>query len=90
MLDVAGEQHGFNDLVVTRGNDVYATHMFKDAAVYRITQKDQKLEVFAAPEDLRAFVFLKNAFPVNVLNAVKGVPEVCRPWSEGSAGGIPR
>jgi hypothetical protein len=53
VLDVAGEQHGFNDLVVTRGNDVYATHMFKDAAIYRITQKDQKLEVFATPEGLR-------------------------------------
>jgi sugar lactone lactonase YvrE len=53
VLDVAGEQHGFNDLVVTRGNDVYATHMFKDAAIYRITQKDQKLEVFATPPGLR-------------------------------------
>jgi len=53
VLDVAGEQHGFNDLVVTRGNDVYATHMVKDAAIYRITQKDQKLEMFAAPQGLR-------------------------------------
>jgi sugar lactone lactonase YvrE len=53
VLDAPGEQHGFNDLVVTRGNDVYATHMFKDAAVYRIMQRDQKLEVFATPEGLR-------------------------------------
>jgi sugar lactone lactonase YvrE len=53
VLDAPGEPHGFNDLVVTRGNDVYATHMFKDAAIYRITQKDQKLEVFATPEGLR-------------------------------------
>lgn len=53
VLDVPGEMHGFNDLVVTRGNDVYATHMFKEAAIYRITQKDQKLEVFAKPEGLR-------------------------------------
>lgn len=53
VLDVPGEQHGFNDLVVTRGNDVYATHMFKESAIYRITQKDQKLEVFAKPEGLR-------------------------------------
>lgn len=53
VLDVPGEQHGFNDLVVTLGNDVYATHMFKDAAIYRITEKDQKLEVFATPEGLR-------------------------------------
>jgi len=53
VLDAPGEQHGFNDLVVTRGNDVYATHMFKDASIYRITQKDQKLEVFAKPDGLR-------------------------------------
>jgi len=53
VLDVAGEEHSFNDLVVTRGNDVYATHKFKDAAIYRITQKVQKLELFAAPEGLR-------------------------------------
>jgi len=53
VLDVAGAQHGFNDLVVTRGNDVYATHMFKDAAIYRITDKEQKLEMFAAPPELK-------------------------------------
>lgn len=53
VMDVAGEAHGFNDLVVTRGNDVYATHMFKDAAIYRITDKEQKLEVFVAPPELK-------------------------------------
>lgn len=53
VLDVAGEQHGFNDLVVTRGNDVYATHMFKDAAIYRITDKERQLEVFVAPPELK-------------------------------------
>jgi sugar lactone lactonase YvrE len=54
VLDAPGEQHFFNDLVVTRGNDVYATHMRKDPGIYRITQKDQKLEVFATPEGLEA------------------------------------
>jgi sugar lactone lactonase YvrE len=53
VLDAPGEQHFFNDLVVTRGNDVYATHMRADPSVYRIAQKDQKLEVFAAPAGLR-------------------------------------
>lgn len=53
VLDVPGEEHGFNDLVVTRASDVYATQTFKEAAVYRITQKDQKFEVFAKPEGLR-------------------------------------
>jgi sugar lactone lactonase YvrE len=53
VLDVPGEAHGFNDLVVTRGNDVYATQTYQDAAVYRITQRDQKLEVFAKPAGLR-------------------------------------
>ncbi|HET6347977.1 MAG TPA: SMP-30/gluconolactonase/LRE family protein [Candidatus Krumholzibacteria bacterium] len=53
VLDEPGAVHGFNDLVVTRGNDVYITHMYKEAAIYRITQKDQKLEVFATPEGLK-------------------------------------
>ncbi len=53
VMDIPGEAHGFNDLVVTRGNDVYATHMFKDAAIYRITDKEQKLEVFVAPPELK-------------------------------------
>jgi sugar lactone lactonase YvrE len=53
VMDVPGEEHGFNDLVVTRGNDVYATHMFKDAAIYRITDKEQKLEMFVAPPELK-------------------------------------
>ena len=53
VLDIAGEHHGFNDLVVTRANDVYVTHMFNGAAIYRITDKDQKLELFVAPPELK-------------------------------------
>ncbi len=53
VMDATGEQHGFNDLVVTRGNDVYATHMFKDSAIYRLTEKDKKLEMFSAPPELK-------------------------------------
>ena len=53
VLDTPGEVHAFNDLVVTRGNDAYVTHMAADAAIYRITQKDQKLELFAKPEGLK-------------------------------------
>ncbi len=53
VLDVAGQQHGFNDLVVTHANDVYVTHMFKDSAIYRITDKEQKLELFVAPPELK-------------------------------------
>jgi sugar lactone lactonase YvrE len=53
VLDKPGEVHAFNDLVVTRGNDAYVTHMFDEAAIYRIADKTQELEVFARIEGLR-------------------------------------
>lgn len=52
-LENPGEVHAFNDLVLTRGNDAYVTHMFDDAAIYRIADKTQELEVFARVEGLR-------------------------------------
>jgi DNA-binding beta-propeller fold protein YncE len=53
VLDAPGEVHAFNDLALTRGNDAYVTHMFDEPAVYRISDRSQKLEVFARPEGLR-------------------------------------
>jgi len=47
VLDKPGEVHAFNDLVLTRGNDAYVTHMFQEAAIYRISDKTGELEVFA-------------------------------------------
>jgi hypothetical protein len=52
-IETPGEVHAFNDLVVTRGNDVYITHMFDDAAIYRISDKAQELEVLARPAGLK-------------------------------------
>ena len=52
VLDAPGEVHGFNDLTLTRGNDAYVTHMFAEPAIYRITQKDQKLELFMKTDGL--------------------------------------
>ena len=52
VLDAPGEKHGFNDLVVTRGNNVYATHMFEESAIYRIMDQNQKLEVFLKTDGL--------------------------------------
>jgi DNA-binding beta-propeller fold protein YncE len=52
-LDAPGEVHAFNDLVLTRGNDAFVTHMFDGAAIYRIADASQKLEVFARPEGLK-------------------------------------
>jgi hypothetical protein len=52
VLDVPGEVHGFNDVTLTRGNDAYVTHMLQEAAIYRITQQDQKLELFVKTEGL--------------------------------------
>ena len=52
VLDAPGEVHGFNDVTLTRGNDAYVSHMFNEAAIYRITQKDQKLELFLKTDGL--------------------------------------
>ncbi|MCI0451197.1 MAG: hypothetical protein L0Z51_02260 [Candidatus Latescibacteria bacterium] len=52
-IEKPGEVHAFNDLVITRGNDAYATHMFDDAAIYKISDKTQALEVLARPAGLK-------------------------------------
>jgi sugar lactone lactonase YvrE len=52
-IEKQGEVHAFNDLVLTRGNDAYVTHMFDDAAIYRISDKTQTLEVLARPAGLK-------------------------------------
>jgi WD40 repeat protein len=52
VLDAPGEVHGFNDVTLTRDNDAYVTHMFNEAAIYRITHTDQKLELFLKTEGL--------------------------------------
>ncbi len=52
-IEKPGEVHAFNDLVLTRGNDAYVTHMFDDAAIYRISDKTQELEVLARPKGLQ-------------------------------------
>lgn len=52
-IETPGEVHAFNDLVLTRGNDAYITHMFDDAAIYRITDHKKELEVFARPAGLK-------------------------------------
>jgi len=53
VLDAPGAVHAFNDLVLTRGNDAYVTHMFDEAAVYHIGQETQTIEVFARPAGLK-------------------------------------
>ncbi|MEZ5344817.1 MAG: SMP-30/gluconolactonase/LRE family protein [Pyrinomonadaceae bacterium] len=50
VLDAAGEEHFFNDLVLNKEGDVFITHMFKDAAIYRIEHEKDELEVFLQPE----------------------------------------
>ena len=52
-LEKPGEVHAFNDLVVTRGNDAYVTHMFDEAAIYVIADKTQELEIFTRIDGLR-------------------------------------
>ena len=45
-LDARGETHRFHDLALTRANDAYITHRSGEAAIYRILQNEQKLELF--------------------------------------------
>ncbi len=52
-IEKTGEVHAFNDLVLTRGNDAYVTHMFDDAAIYKISDKTKELEVLARPAGLK-------------------------------------
>ncbi|MEZ5426448.1 MAG: SMP-30/gluconolactonase/LRE family protein [Pyrinomonadaceae bacterium] len=50
VLDGKGERHFFNDLTLSREGDVFITHMFEPAAVYRIGRDSDRLEVFLRPE----------------------------------------
>lgn len=47
-LDKAGEVHFFNDLIIARNGDVYVTHMFGEALIYKISAGYTELEVFAS------------------------------------------
>ena len=53
ILDKQEEVHFFNDLVVDKHGNIYATHMFKDAAIYTIQKENDELELFLRPESLR-------------------------------------
>ncbi len=43
-LEVPGEVHFFNDLVITKNGDVYITHMFSEHALYTISEKEDQLK----------------------------------------------
>lgn len=53
-------------------------------ALVRYSGNDEKLEEIAKQNALKIaaghcfIIFMENGFPVNILNAVKNVPEVCR------------
>lgn len=49
-LERTGEVHFFNDLVIARNGDVYATHMFGNHAIYKIANGSDKLELFVEDE----------------------------------------
>lgn len=50
VLDVLGEQHFFNDLTLNEQGDVFITHTFKGAAIFKIEHDSDKLEIFLQPE----------------------------------------
>ncbi len=89
-LEAPGEVHAFNDVVVTRGNDAYVTHMFDEAAVYRINDKKQELEVFARPAGLKdpngititpneATLFVAGADGIYVIDRATGTSRQLQP-----------
>jgi DNA-binding beta-propeller fold protein YncE len=99
VLDAPGEVHAFNDLVVTRGNDAYVTHMFDDAAIYRIADATQTLEVFARPEGLKdpngitltpdeKTLFVADAGGIFAIDRESGASRVLQAAAGDSLGGI--
>lgn len=52
-LDKPGEIHFFNDLVIARNGDVYATHMFGNHAIYKIANGSDKLELFVQNDAIK-------------------------------------
>ncbi len=48
ILDEPATSHFFNDLIIARNGDVYATHMFGEAMIYKISAGSDKLETFAS------------------------------------------
>lgn len=54
VLNGEGEKHFFNDLTLNKKGDVFITHMFEKAAIYKIGHDTDELEVFLEPERLVA------------------------------------
>jgi len=99
VLDQPGEVHAFNDIVLTRSNDAYITHMFDDAAIYRISDKTQELEVFAHPVGLKdpngitmtpneTTLFVAGAGGIFVLDRATGASHQLQAAADDSLGAI--
>nr|WP_321236457.1 SMP-30/gluconolactonase/LRE family protein [uncultured Psychroserpens sp.] len=52
-ISTPGEVHFFNDLVIDKLGNAYATHMFSDAGIYKISKEKDELELFVKPTGLR-------------------------------------
>lgn len=52
-LERKGEVHFFNDLVIDKEGNVYASHMFSDHTIYKIDRDKDQLEVFVESKLLR-------------------------------------
>lgn len=99
VLDAPGEVHAFNDVVLTRGNDAYVTHMFDRAAVYRISDKTRALEVLARPEGMQdpngitispdeATLFVADARGITAIDRGKGTSRAIAVAKGDPLGGI--
>lgn len=52
IVDVPGETHFFNDVVVAKNGDAYVTHMFSDPGIYKYDSKTEELALFSKPDTL--------------------------------------
>lgn len=53
VIDEPGKAHFFNDLIIARNGDVYATHMFAEAKIYKINAGASTMQVFASDPGLQ-------------------------------------
>ena len=99
VLDGESEQHFFNDLTLNEQGDVFITHMFKDAAIYKIGYDTDKLEVFlpfkfpASPNgitisDDNKKLFVAHRFGVNIVDIATKTMTNLRYPEDVSAKGI--
>jgi len=53
IIDEPDETHFFNDIVITKNGDVFATHMFEKAAIYKIDDETEEVTLISQEKTMR-------------------------------------